>query len=282
MIQVGRLLRTMLVGQGGAAGAPSSARAGDLRAADLRIDRGCRSRARAVEQARRTRSGRPRAAPGSRRSPSAAECRRRGGPPAAAYSLDPARLSQGRGVGRERRRTMASFPGSYASHVAVILVAIAVIGGLLLTRPAFLFPQDPLSTDAPPPATARAAPVEIGPSAPATPEPQRAEPAALIAREPAPPPRSVRQPPPVEQGRPGAVGATPLDGRTTRVDPSRRRVEFGAPCRNSGHRRHRRRPRATPSAEPRRFSRRDSQRKRRGLSIRSSRRIRSTSRGRAT
>ncbi len=47
---------------------------------------------------------------------------------------------------RVRSRTLGSLLGGYASHVALIFAAIAIIGGLLLTRPALLFPADASAT----------------------------------------------------------------------------------------------------------------------------------------
>ena len=62
------------------------------------------------------------------------------------------------GMGRRgRSRTqIGSLLGGYASQVAATFLAIAVIGGLILTRPSILFPAD-----APALTTARAAPTEI-------------------------------------------------------------------------------------------------------------------------
>ncbi len=163
--------------------------------------------------------------------------------PPAIRSILPMQRNQTR---RARGRTsgLGSLFGSYASHVAVIFAAIAVIGVLLLTRPAMLFPSDALATtsDAVPVATA-SVPVpepEAAASAPATPpgtgtpvsrepgrrassngkgagvEAPRAEPSARhqLPRPPSPPP--VRRP----TGRDGVgvVTITPLEGRPTDGD----------------------------------------------------------------
>jgi hypothetical protein len=140
-----------------------------------------------------------------------------------------------RGMGRRPRSRAhrGALFGSYSSHVAIIFVAILVVGGLLATRPAFIFSTGAVTTDSPLPATARAAPVEIVTPAPAAPERPRAEPTALVPSEPAPAPPSVRRPPPVVQIPPGVV-TTPLDGRTTPVDPSRRASNTPRPAATVG------------------------------------------------
>jgi hypothetical protein len=79
---------------------------------------------------------------------------------------------------RSRGSQFNSIFGSYSSHVALIFAAILVIGALLLTRPTLLFPSD-----APVSATAQAAPIAVGTVSPATPEPSASSPAGSAPRE---------------------------------------------------------------------------------------------------
>ena len=115
---------------------------------------------------------------------------------------------------RARSRSLfGRFLGGYASHVAAIFVAIALIGLLLVTRPAMLFP-----TDAPVEAGRWVAPAEIATSgAPAVPDRTAAArnvPAELEGRaapQAAPRQKPARLP---ERNRAGVV-ATPIESRST-------------------------------------------------------------------
>ena len=158
-------------------------------------------------------------------------------------------LPSHRGTGRRTRsRTgVGSLLGGYASHVGVIFAAIAVIGGLLLTRPAFLFPDDASATTTASPAPIGVATVTPAPAEPPalpsgaeTPVPGRvgASVPTGVARAPGDPRIPAREPEgggatgtsapprgprPTSGGpdRAGVVVVTPLEGRATENDPPR-------------------------------------------------------------
>jgi hypothetical protein len=123
---------------------------------------------------------------------------------------------------RARPKTyLGALLGGYASHVAVIFAAIGVIGGLLLTRPSILFPNEVSATP-----TGGTAAIAVATVPPAVPERTPAEPAAAVpsgvdvplASQVDAPPR-VRRPSPADRGRPGVVVATPLETRLADGDP---------------------------------------------------------------
>ena len=137
---------------------------------------------------------------------------------------------------RVRRRThLGSLLGGYASHVVVIFVAIAVIGGLLLTRPAILFPNEASAT--PTGGTAATAVATVPPAVPdrtpaEAPVPSKVDaPVSSGVETPATRNRAPRAangpsapthttlPSPVDRGRTGVVVATPLETRPTDGDP---------------------------------------------------------------
>ena len=166
-------------------------------------------------------------------------------PPPPIRSILPSRRGTGR---RTRSRTeLGSLLGGYASHVGLIFAAIAVIGGLLLTRPAILFPNDASATTTAGPAPIGVAAVAPAPAEPAAipnaaeapvpstgmapvpggivPAPSRgtprpSEPVAHGANGTSAPPRGPR-PSSVAPDRAGAVVVTPLEGRSTENEPPR-------------------------------------------------------------
>jgi hypothetical protein len=159
------------------------------------------------------------------------------GHPPPIRSILPVRNAQRRS--RARNTGLGSLFGSYASHVAIIFAAIAAIGGILLTRPAVLFPKDAPST------AALAAPVEVATPPLVAPERSSAETATLVPAAPRPP---IHRPPSGARDRPGVVVATPLDGRATEGNPPR-------------HAPNPARPTATAGIDPTPPSPRDSQRR---------------------
>ena len=135
---------------------------------------------------------------------------------------------------RSRASRFTSVFGSYSSHVAVIFAAILVIGGLLLTRPSILFPNDVSATptDGTAAIAVATAPPVVSDRAPA--ESSAAVPSRLgapVANQVEASPH-VRRPPPVDRGQPGVVVATPLETRTTdgppRQNPPRPTTMVGA------------------------------------------------------
>jgi len=131
--------------------------------------------------------------------------------PPAIRSILPAHRAMPR-RSRPRGTRFGSLFGSHASHVALTCAAIAVVGGLLLTRPAVLFPSNA------PTAAAQPAPIVIATVPPEVPTP--AAPAAPVPSEEAAPPQLVQPPPTVARSHTGVVVATPLESRSAR-DPSR-------------------------------------------------------------
>ena len=111
-------------------------------------------------------------------------------------------------VRRSRSRTAAQL-SSYGSHVAIIFAAIAIIGGLLLTRPAILFPT-PAST------TATAAPLVVAP--PAQPVAAPDQPAVRTAPEAPPSLPPIHRPPNTGQNHAGVAIARPLEAKSTPED----------------------------------------------------------------
>jgi hypothetical protein len=129
-----------------------------------------------------------------------------------------------RGMGR-RRRSRSQFGmllGGYASHVAAILAASALIGLLFVTRPEMLFPAEAPARLENPVATSEIATAGDGSAAPdraATAPKVSAELAGQTSgRPPQPAPRQTPARLP-ERNRPGSVVATPIESRPTTAAP---------------------------------------------------------------
>lgn len=118
-----------------------------------------------------------------------------------------------------------SLLGGYALHAAIILVGIAALGALLLTRSSLLFSADKPSPR-PTPGVVVATSATAAPEAGA-PERPSATPPALVPLEPAVAPPTDRRPspvapPPAQPDRARAsMEAAPLDSRTTTANPRR-------------------------------------------------------------
>ncbi len=111
-------------------------------------------------------------------------------------------------VRRSRSRTAAQL-SSYGSHVAIIFAAIAIVGGLLLTRPAVLFPKSASTT-------ATAAPIVVAP--PAQPVAAPVQPAVRTAPEAPPSLPPIHRPPNTGQNHAGVAIARPLEAKSTPED----------------------------------------------------------------
>jgi hypothetical protein len=136
-------------------------------------------------------------------------------------------LPSHRGTGRRvrSRSHLGSLLGGYASHVGVIFAAIAIIGVLLFTRPAMLFPSDALSTagtlttSAIPATTIATIPPAVPAGASEKPELPR-ERKATVPNDRAASPR-VDRPTAAHPDRAGSGRATPLGTSPPEPDPPR-------------------------------------------------------------
>ena len=221
VIQVGRLLRTMLMGKE----APPELRLLLAQATfELPIFESIEDVDRALAQLDRLDEPGPvgmallRAVAAPTPPPSPED--QRGDPPPIRQILP---MKRGAGRRMRSRSRFGSLLGGYTSHVAVIFGAIALIGLLLVTRPAFLFP--PL---APAPAESHVAPIEIATSGEGRAVPDRTASAPTgsaevggqtsgrAARQSASRHATARAP---ERNRTGVAVATPIESPPTTGEP---------------------------------------------------------------
>lgn len=121
-------------------------------------------------------------------------------------SILPANAGAGRRT-RPRARQMGALFGGYALQLAVIFAGIAVIGVLLLTRPAFLFEKAAPASSAPPAVVEVPGEVPTGTAA----MPARSEPKA-VDNNSAPAPKTARDRRPEQPPRrDGVVTVTPVE-----------------------------------------------------------------------
>ena len=221
VIQVGRLLRTMLMGKE----APPELRLLLAQATfELPIFESIEDVDRALAQLNKLDEPGPagmallRAVAAPPPSPSPED--QRGDPPPIRQILP---MKRGTGRRKHSRSRFGMLLGGYASHVVAIFAAIALIALLLVTRPAMLFPAE-----APGPVKSPVTPIEIATSGDGRGAPDRtaaaangsAELAGQMSGRAAPQPASrhptARVP---ERNRTGVVVATPIEGPPTGEPP---------------------------------------------------------------
>ena len=139
-----------------------------------------------------------------------------------------------RGTARRRRSMTAnlgSLLGSYGSQVAIIFIGIAVVGGLLLARSPILFPRSTSSM-----APAPAAPLVIAPAVPTATEsnlPARVSTGPRGSNPPAQQTPGAQNHPPVATAAP-IGGRSRVGGRSPAVDVSRPAARTHRPAATAG------------------------------------------------